>query len=229
MKTILIVDDQNSVLLTLEAILKKEGYFVIACTNSLDAYECIQREKLDLVITDAVMPVGTSGFSLISTIRTNQTINTKVPIIMLTGKRDAADVQKAIQVGANDYMVKPVDPDILTSKVEKLIANLGDQSDFVHAPVNQTASMPLKITITSTSETNLKFSSNVNFIPGQIYKISSDFFKIFETESVSIRINTTEQVGSTFNISANYVGLSEKELSHIRAWVRNKLILHKND
>lgn len=52
------------------------------------------------------MPMGTSGFSLISTIRTQPSLNSKVPILMLTGKRDPADVEKAIAVGANDYMIK---------------------------------------------------------------------------------------------------------------------------
>lgn len=228
MKTVLIVDDQTSVLLTLEAILKKEGFIVVSCTNSLDAFENIQREKFDVVITDAVMPMGTSGFSLISTIRSQPNINSKVPILMLTGKRDPADVEKAISVGANDYMIKPIDPDVLLTKLKKLLAQKADQADFVHAPVNQPASLPMKITILSTSEISVKFSSDVGFIPGQIYKITSDFFNLFEKTTVSIRVNTSDLKGSHYEVSANYVGLSEKELSHIRTWIRNKLIQEKS-
>jgi len=228
MKTVLIVDDQNSVLLTLEAILKKEGFIVVSCTNSLDAFENIQREKFDVVITDAVMPMGTSGFSLISTIRTQPNINSKVPILMLTGKRDPADVEKAILVGANDYMIKPIDPDVLMQKLKKLLMQSNEQDDFVSATVNKPASLPMQITITSTSEISVKFSSDVGFIPGQIYKISSDFFNIFEKTTVSIRVNTSELQKDHYVVSANYVGLSEKELSHIRTWIRNKLIQEKN-
>lgn len=228
MKSVLIVDDQNSVLLTLEAILKKEGFIVVACTNSLDAFENIQREKFDVVITDAVMPMGTSGFSLISTIRSQPSVNAKVPILMLTGKRDPADVEKAISVGANDYMIKPIDPDILLTKLKKLLVQKGDEADFVHAPVNQAAALPVKITIRSSSEISVKFSSDVGFIPGQIYKITSDFFNLFEKTTVSIRVNTSELKNDHYEVSANYVGLSEKELSHIRTWVRNKLILEKS-
>lgn len=227
MKTVLIVDDQNSVLLTLEAILKKEGFIVVSCTNSLDAFENIQREKFDVVITDAVMPMGTSGFSLISTIRSQPTINQKVPILMLTGKRDPADVEKAISVGANDYMIKPIDPDVLLSKLKKLLEQKSDQADFVHAPVNKPASFPMKLSITSTSEISVKFNSDVGLIPGQIYKITSDFFNIFEKTTVSIRVNTSDLKTDHYETSANYVGLSEKELSHIRTWIRNKLIQDK--
>ncbi|MES2800910.1 MAG: response regulator [Bdellovibrionota bacterium] len=227
MKTVLIVDDQNSVLLTLDAILKKEGFIVVACTNSLDAYENIQREKFDVVITDAVMPMGTSGFSLISTIRSQPNINTKVPILMLTGKRDPADVEKAIAVGANDYMIKPIDPDVLMQKLKKLLVQSNEQDDFVSATVNKPASLPMEITITTTSEISVKFSSDVGFIPGQIYKISSDFFNIFEKTTVSIRVNTSELKKDHYIVSANYVGLSEIELSHIRTWIRNKLIQEK--
>ena len=228
MKTVLIVDDQTSVLVTLEAILKKEGFIVISCTNSLDAFENIQREKFDVVVTDAVMPMGTSGFSLISTIRSQPSQNSKVPILMLTGKRDPADVEKAISVGANDYMIKPIDPDVLISKLKKLMAQNSDQSDFVHAKVNQAASVPMKISIISTSEVSVKFSSDVGFIPGQIYKISSDFFNIFEKTTVSIRVNTSNLKNNLFEVSGNYVGLSEKELSHIRTWIRNKLIQERS-
>lgn len=227
MKTILIVDDQNSVLLTLQAILKKEGFTVVACTNSLDAYENIQREKFDVVITDAVMPMGTSGFSLISTIRSQPNINSKVPILMLTGKRDPADVEKAIAVGANDYMIKPIDPDVLMQKINKLFIQTGLQEEFVHASVQKLASIPNKLTIASTSEIGLKFTSDVGFIPGQIYKISSDFFNIFERSTVSVRVNSSELKNDFYEITANYVGLSEVELSHIRTWVRNKLIQDK--
>ncbi len=226
MKTVLIVDDQYSVLLTLQAILKKEGFTVISCTNSLDAFENIQREKFDVVITDAVMPMGTSGFSLISTIRSQPNVNTKVPILMLTGKRDPADVEKAISVGANDYMIKPIDPDVLMQKVNKLIKGASTE-EFVHASVQKPASIPNKLTIASTSEIGLTFTSDVGFIPGQIYKITSDFFNLFEKTTVSVRVNTSEVKNDYYEITANYVGLSEKELTHIRTWIRNKLIADK--
>lgn len=71
------------------------------------------------------MPMGTSGFSLISTIRTQPSLNSKVPILMLTGKCDPADVEKAIAVGANDYMIKPIDPDLLMQKLNKLMVQTG--------------------------------------------------------------------------------------------------------
>lgn len=227
MKTVLIVDDQTSVLLTLEAILKKENFIVVSCTNSLDAFEHIQREKFDVVITDAVMPMGTSGFSLISTIRSQPSNNQKVPILMLTGKRDPADVEKAISVGANDYMIKPIDPDVLMTKLKKLLSQKSDKDDFVHAVVNQPASIPMKLTLISSSEVSAKFSADVGLIPGQIYKMTSDFFNIFERTTVSIRVNTSDLKVDHYEITANYVGLSEKELSHIRTWVRNKLIQDK--
>lgn len=89
------------------------------------------------------------------------------------------------------------------------------------------ATIPNKLTISSTSEIGLKFTSDVGFIPGQIYKISSDFFNLFDKTTVSVRINKSELKNDFYEITANYVGLSEKELSHIRTWIRNKLIQEK--
>lgn len=223
MKTILIVDDQKTVLMTIESILKPHGFIVVACTNSVDAFDRFTHERFDLVITDAVMPMGENGFTLISSIR-QQSFNKTVPIIMLTGKRDPQDVEKAISVGANDYMIKPIDPDILIAKVKKLLENKSQSEDFVEAAVNSPAQLQIKLSIVGISETHLILNSNVSFIPGQIQKIQSMLFKEFGHEMLSVRMGEAENFDTHFRIKASFVGLSEKELSQIRLWVRSRLI-----
>lgn len=226
MKKILIVDDLRSILITLESILKPQGYFIASCTNSIDAFDKINSEHFDLLITDAIMPNSATGYTLISSIRSGER-NKDIPIIMLTGKREKADIEKALMVGANDYSIKPIDPDILLSKVKRLLDNSVVESNFVHAPVYQVASVLTKTEIISISETEIKLSTNYFLTPGQLYRISSDFFIQLEMTTVSTRISScekaTESNQNTYLMTAQFVGLSDKELSKIRLWVRKKL------
>lgn len=227
MKKILIVDDLKSILITLEAILQKEGYYVAACTNSIDAIDRFSLEHFDLMITDAIMPVGSNGYTLIATIR-NGTRNKDLPIIMLTGKREKADIERALSVGANDYIVKPIDPDILVSKVKSILQlNESKQSNFAAALVSAQAVVTLKTDIVSISESEIKFVTNYQLTPGQLYRFTSDFFRNFDIDTVNTRITdcskSTETSVNTFNIAAQFIGLTDNELSKIRMWVRKKL------
>lgn len=227
MKKILIVDDLKSILITLEAILQKEGYYVAACTNSIDAIDRFSLEHFDLMITDAIMPVGANGYTLIATIR-NGTRNKEIPIIMLTGKREKADIERALSVGANDYIVKPIDPDILVSKVKSILQqNESKQSNFAAALVSAQATVTLKTDIISISESEIKFVTNYQLTPGQLYRFTSDFFRNFDIDTVNTRITdcvkSTDAAVNSFNIAAQFIGLSDNELSKIRLWVRKKL------
>jgi len=224
MKKILIVDDQKTILITLEAILKPLGYHIFSATNSMDAFDKFNTEHIDLIITDAIMPLGSSGYSLISSIR-NSEKNNRVPIIMLTGKREKSDVEKALTAGADDYIVKPIDPDILTVKIHSLLEKSNSQTEFVEAPVNAQATVLTKSEIISISEIEIKLISNIQMTPGQIYKITSDFFKQLGLDSVNTRVSTCENSSDLgYKISTHFVGLTDKELSQIRVWIRNRLL-----
>ncbi len=225
MKKILIVDDVKSILITLEAILVKEGYYVASCTNSMDAFDKINAEHFDLLITDAIMPASASGYSLISTIRSGQR-NKDIPIIMLTGKREQADIEKALTVGANDYIIKPIDPDILTAKIKSLLEKSHEKVDFVEAPVNAPATLNVKTDILTISESEIKLMTNYQLNLGQVYRISSDFLSQLEISFTNVRISEcTKAADQTHNyyIKGHFVGLTDKELSKIRLWVRKRL------
>lgn len=224
MKKILIVDDLKSILMTLEAILTKEGFYVAACTNSMDAFDKLNNEHFDLVITDAIMP-GTSGYSLITTVRSSEQRNKDVPIIMLTGKREKADIEKALSAGANDYIIKPIDPDMIIAKVKALLDNT-KRSDFAEASINAPATINVKTDILSISEIQMKLVANYQLNIGQLYRVSSEFLQQLELETLSIRIsecNKSSDNPSNWYITGQFVGLGDKELSKIRLWVRKKL------
>lgn len=234
MKKIIIVDDLKSVLITLESILTQAGYFVVSCINSMDALDRFNAEHFDLMLSDIVMPGGANGYSLISTIRNGEK-NRNIPIIMLTGKRERADIEKAILSGANDYIVKPIDPEIVLAKVKAhLEEGKNNGSTFVEAKIHSPAEILLKTEVTSISEVQCEFVANYQLPIGQLYRLKSLFLAELEIDSVSTRISHIENYSVPhssaphFKITGQFVGLTDKELSKIRLFVRKTLSLLQN-
>lgn len=102
---ILIVDDEDSLLLTLVANLELEGFEVIGAENAARALELLHREAFDLVLTDIRMP-GMNGVELFRTIRS---VSPHMPVILMTGFAIEGMVDEAILEGAFAVLPKPFD------------------------------------------------------------------------------------------------------------------------
>lgn len=221
MAKILIVDDQKSVLLTLEALLTKNGHTVVASSNALEAMRALAQGPVDLVITDAIMPGG-DGYSLTRTIRKQSALN-KLPVILLTGKREKSDIEKGIESGVSDYVVKPIDPEFLLAKVRNLlVTNPEEAVNFAETPVTFKADLDIRAEITAVSELGLQLTSNIPLPTGKILQIKSPFFDEVGIPKIPLRIDSCEEIGQaeSFRIKANFVGITEKEMTPLRLWIR---------
>jgi len=118
-KNILIVDDDPKNIFVLAAALEDFGGKIIQAENGVDALEKIETEKVDLILMDIMMPVM-DGYECISIIRTMDRYK-DIPIIALTAKALKGDREKCIEVGANDYISKPVDYDVLINLISAWI------------------------------------------------------------------------------------------------------------
>ncbi len=116
-KRILIVDDEENMLTILEARLKHAGFDVDCARNGIEAVERACKKPPQLVILDIMMP-GADGFEVIAKLRNDKRTKT-VPIMMLTSRSEKSDIQKALTLGANDFMSKPFAPNILLDKVKR--------------------------------------------------------------------------------------------------------------
>ncbi|WP_295900986.1 response regulator transcription factor [uncultured Bdellovibrio sp.] len=225
MTKILIVDDQKSVLLTLEALLTQHGYKVTAATNAVDAMRALAAETYDLVITDAIMPGGSDGYSLTRTIR-RQPLLAKIPVILLTGKRERSDVEKGIDSGANDYIVKPIDPELLIAKIRNILTSKPtDSVQFASAVVQFKGEWEIKTEVTSISELGLTVISAIPLPVGKILRLNSPIFEDIGIPKIPLRIDSCEEISgieTTYRIQTHFVGVTEKELSPIRLWIRSK-------
>ena len=117
MANILIVDDDHIVRKVVRGILAKAGHIVLLANDGRQALELLELQAIDLIVSDANMPGGVSGFNLVAMIRANPSYK-NIPIIFLTSRKDKSDIIRAVQSGANDYVIKPVRPDVFLKKVE---------------------------------------------------------------------------------------------------------------
>lgn len=118
-KRILVVDDDATTRRTLERFLTREGYLVSTAVNANDALLAVHVESPDIILSDIYMP-GKTGLELHSMI-TN--LNLKIPTILMTGQDDMPTTVKAMQLGAYDYLAKPLDLERLKNILSRLITN----------------------------------------------------------------------------------------------------------
>jgi two-component system, OmpR family, alkaline phosphatase synthesis response regulator PhoP len=118
-KKILITEDDPSFLRFMSYLLGKEGYEVLTASNGVEGLFKAQEEKPDLLILDIMLP-GLDGFEVCNQLRTNPETN-RLPILMLSAKGQDGDRFTGIDVGADEYLVKPVERAVLLNTIEHLL------------------------------------------------------------------------------------------------------------
>lgn len=113
---ILIVDDDAVVRNIVRDILAGEGYRIVEASSGNEALRKVLVEKPDLILLDLIMP-GTDGYEVCRMLR-KELDDLAVPVIILSAKAEKEDILKGLEVGANDYIVKPVDPLELKARVK---------------------------------------------------------------------------------------------------------------
>ena len=116
---ILVADDEPNIVISLEYLLKREGYTVVIARDGQEAIDAIARERPDLVLLDVMMPKKT-GFEVCQEVRANEALQA-TKILMLTAKGRDTDVTKGLGLGADAYMTKPFSTHDLVKKVAELL------------------------------------------------------------------------------------------------------------
>ncbi len=116
MDTILLVDDNEVSRLTCSRFLERNGYLVVEAEDGRKALDQLERVRPGLVVLDVMMP-GLSGFEVLERIRKDRSAES-LPVVMATARDQSGDVVKAFELGANDYVTKPVDFPVLLVRIE---------------------------------------------------------------------------------------------------------------
>ena len=113
-KRVLLVDDERAILKVLSIKLRISGYDVVTASSGKEALDVISSACPDVMLLDVVMP-GMDGFEVLEKLRTSS----ELPVIVFSARPENA--QKALSLGANDFLAKPLDVDDMIKRIEQLL------------------------------------------------------------------------------------------------------------
>ena len=117
--TALLADDDAGIQLTLRALLEKKGYEVTTVGNGVEAVDAISNNEFNIVLLDIRMP-QMDGFEACQTIRELEN-GKNVPILMLTGQDDTESIKKAFELGATDFVAKPINLVLMGFRIDYIV------------------------------------------------------------------------------------------------------------
>ena len=129
MVRILVVDDDKNTRRLLKAVLEAENYTVLTAAGANEALEIMDREYVDLIVLDVMMP-NMNGYEFTETLRDGK--NT-LPILMISAKQLPEDKKKGFLAGTDDYMTKPIDEEEMLLRIRALLrrAKIADERKIV--------------------------------------------------------------------------------------------------
>jgi len=129
MINILVVEDDEKLNYIVCSFLNDNGYYAISCKNAMDAFDHIQEQTVNMIISDIMMP-EMNGFEFAAIIRKQ---DKHIPILFMTARDDITSKQKGYDIGIDDYMVKPIEMDELILHVSALLrrANIANERKLV--------------------------------------------------------------------------------------------------
>jgi len=139
MKRILIVDDEERIVQTVKAYLDQEGFKTYTASDGEEALRAFEEKGPDLIVLDLMLPL-LSGIEVTKKIRATS----NVPIIMLTAKASEADRVVGLELGADDYVVKPFSPRELVARVRAVLRRIDGDAGMAERIVSGGLDIDLK-------------------------------------------------------------------------------------
>lgn len=124
-KQILVVDDEPKIIRVVEAYLQRDGHRVLTAADGRAALDIARRASPDLIVLDLMLPV-VSGWDVCRQLQ-REAETARIPIIMLTARDDVADRIVGLELGADDYVIKPFEPKELVARIHAVLRRLGEK------------------------------------------------------------------------------------------------------
>lgn len=206
---ILIVDDDDNISELIALYLEKEGYGTKRVDNGNDAIDVFKSYLPNLVILDLMLP-GKDGFDVCKDIR--QVSN--IPIIMLTAKGETFDKILGLELGADDYVVKPFDTKELTARVKAVLRRYSPKKDATKQII-----MP-GLSINLSNYTVVYNEAKIEMPPKELellYFLAANANQVFTREQLLDRIWGYEYIGDTRTVDVHIKRIREK-INETDAW-----------
>lgn len=210
-QTILVVDDDDLVALTVQRALKKFGYHVLVANSGRDGIQTARRYQPDMLVLDVMMP-GISGYQVCREMR-NDPMLSETPILFLTAKAEDDDKIEGLMAGADDYMTKPFNMEELHLRVRAILRRTmaAPDPDTVANP-NEVAVGDVALdtrTFQVTTDKGVALLTNVQF--DLLYHLMINAGQIFTTQQLLQDVwNYPPNTGSPELVRAHIRNLREK-------------------
>lgn len=227
---ILLIDDNMMDLKVASLSIEKQGFACHSFTDYSKALDWTSSQDVQMIFLDLQMP-QISGYDLISIFR-KQPQTCLVPIIIISGKNQIDDVRKAIALGANDYIVKPLDPLIIQEKLRRAEPN--EKEDYFCVELNKESSkaggyFSKSFKINSVSEFGVRIISDSPVMPGESIEATQVAKEIFGTDKLYLRCLSCEPLPEDrlYQMQMTYIGTTEVQRQFLRKscrqlWIDSK-------
>lgn len=213
---ILVVDDEKEIRNLIEIYLKNEGYTVIKASNGEEALEALEKEEIQLMILDIMMP-KMDGMEVCRRVR--EYLN--IPILMLSAKSEDMDKIAGIMTGADDYLTKPFNPLELSVRVKALLRrayyfnNINKDGNIINIE---------SLTIDKNDRTVKVDNVEIPFTAREfdiLYLLGSNRGKVFSSEEIFTKVWKEDYFGSNNTVMVHMSRIREKLEKYIAG---NKII-----
>lgn len=232
MATILMVDDDHDILKIGKKVLGAAGFDVLTAMNAREACDLLNNNIFDMVISDANMPEH-SGFDLLKVLRHDSRFK-NLPIALLTARRDRKDIEHAIALGVDDYIVKPIDPMLLIKKVQHLFEKKPPSEkasfDLQEVSTQLLGHIQLESTILTVSEIGLIIECSQPLNEGQSVSMQSQLFEQMRIKAPLMKVLSCETVKTNRSWRARllFLGTDDSTLQKVRAWINVQASQRRN-
>ena len=211
-----VVDDEEYILELISFNLTNNGYTVLTANNGIDAVKIAIEEKPNLILLDLMIP-GKDGYDVCKEVRSNIEIK-NIPIIMLTAKSEEIDKILGLELGADDYIMKPFDAKELVARVKAVLRRyqVGSKPETPQADKGKCVEYP-GIEINLTNYSVIVDGHTVEMPPKELellYFLASSPNQVFTREQLLDQIWGYEYIGDTRTVDVHIKRLREKIKDH---------------
>lgn len=220
-KEILVIDDAPEMRLIVRKVLEGDGAKVIEAESVAVGLNLAKTSIPHLIISDLIMPDET-GFDLLEKCRRSEVLRA-VPVLVLSGKKDAPSIYRAISLGASDYLLKPFRSTLLLQKVKKQLRSTSFRSFTFPKKERPQVFATVSAQLLMVNESGFILASPFRLGGEQDVKIKSPFLERLNISDVRTRTTTLSgrfSGPSRYTSELNFIGLSNEVAKSIRSLLK---------
>lgn len=233
MSLILVIDDDVDMIELTKKYLGSEGYQIIAVTNPFDAEEVMEKYRINLALVDINMPQK-NGYDFVAQLK-RSVRNRFVPIVFMSGRSEKKDIERALKLDVEGYIIKPFSKDVLLEKVKSVLKNTGstqpaiDEVDLKSKNISGLLKVEYEVRVISITEIGMKITSSLDI--GEIGKeldntveVTAPIWAVVGISPVPLKIANKEKMASGGYVYSLLIKkISPEDVERLRSWIRKSL------